>query len=170
MNIPKVWLHIGSAVFDSSKFNAVTNREYFNKPLGGLWGAAYTPDNESKSAWHEFSGQSGPAFTFTLKDDARILLINDQQDLSDFIDIVGNTMNEKVFWDSITTPNFEVAAEYWDVIYLTPKGQVSTHLPFDGSRSLYGWDVPSCLVLHPHVVTMQESLEVAPYGNGFMVV
>jgi len=44
-------IHYGATSFDEAKFRSIKNREYCNKPLGGLW----TSPVNSKYSWKDWN-------------------------------------------------------------------------------------------------------------------
>lgn len=149
--LPKQLLVIGIKEISQSKFNLIKNREDFNKPFGGLWTSPYYPNRKYKSSWHEWCEYEQPnwlsqdAVIITLKDDIKSFTINDQNDLINFINIVGE--QETLISKFMMSPNYEKAASLYDTIYLTEGGQRDTRLPSKNHRfNLYGWDVETVLL------------------------
>lgn len=97
------------------------------------------------------SGLSNDSVIIDFKDDVKFFVIDSQEDLIELINIIGEATSEliKIIPSIWKIPNFEVAAEVFDVIYLTNEGQWKTRMPFQNHEySLYGWDCESTLILN----------------------
>lgn len=126
------------------------------KPIGGIWGSTYTPDEVYSSDWERWciSENYGynwqQAVIFTLKPDAKVYEIDCKKDL--------NELAEKYKTYDIgqfSRLDFEgMAAAGIDAIHLTEKGQEETR--FSRPYTLYGWDVESWLILNIHAIDQQR--------------
>ena len=157
--LPEKLLVIGKSELSEDKFISIKNRQNFIKPEGGLWTSPYTPNNQFYSAWHEWcsnedfsSGLSGDGVLIELNEDALYYVIDSQEDLIDFIKIVGRQGSEiekLVGYEMWIIPDWENASKMFDVIYLTQNGAWETHMPMEKSRyNLYGWDCETCLIMN----------------------
>jgi hypothetical protein len=135
-------------------FYPIKNIPFFIKPSGGLWLSPFTPLRKFKSGWHEWcfdiwgeSYESGSIIT--LPNNTRTYIIDSQRDLIDFIDDVGIPIESQMFSHFWKIPDFEKAAEKYDMIYLTEKGQRDTRHPWANREyNLYGWDVHGGILLN----------------------
>jgi hypothetical protein len=156
--LPKQLIILGKKELSKEMFQPIQNIESFVKPEGGLWASPYTPNKEYVSAWHEWcdgnmdNWLSNDAVIITLKEEAMYYCIDDQDDLQDIVDIVGeqeSILNQVSRMKFATYINFEEASKTWDVIYLTENGAWKTHMPMERRHlNLYGWDCESCLIMN----------------------
>ena len=126
------------------------------KPIGGIWGSTYIPDEVYSSDWERWCIEENfgynwkEAVIFTLKPDAKIYEIDSVQDLNNLAkayNVHGNGV--------LTCLDFEaMVAAGIDAIHLTEKGQEETR--FSRPYTLYGWDVESWLILNIHAIDQQR--------------
>lgn len=126
----------------------------------GMWTSpvtARTADGlPADSAWLEWcrtemdSDTSGQLLTeITPHGTARLLLIDDQTHLAAIVAAYPAERNPYVPHRYGLYPDWEaLAADGWDGVYLTERGQWATRLPHSGP-DLYGWDLESMLWLRP---------------------
>lgn len=127
------------------------------KPIGGIWGSTYIPDEVYSSDWERWCIEENfgynwkEAVIFTLKPDAKVYEIDSVQDLNNLAkayNVHGNGV--------LTRLDFEaMAAAGIDAIHLTEKGQEETR--FSRPYTLYGWDVESWLILNIHAIDKQRA-------------
>lgn len=137
------YIHYGSKHFDINRFKPIKNELLFTKPSGGLW-ASKVDDNYGWKKWCKNNGvyidELEEYFIFTLKEDARILEINDIKDLEplpkykkidefDFLNIGW------VFLD------FEEIQKQYDAIFVNISDSGLYY-------ALSGWDCNSLLVMN----------------------
>lgn len=144
----KKYIHYGHKYFDMELFNWITNRGLYVKPIGGLWASPV----DASFGWKDWNRDSRfvtcndeNSFTFTLSDEARVLVI-DNNDL-----LKGLPQREEEFaLDTWCLLDFEKLSEDYDAIELV--------LSSDGRLywSLYGWDCDCILVMNPNVVVEVE--------------
>jgi len=156
ITIPKTHIIIGKKELSKEEFKPARNNSGSNKPRGGLWASPYYPDKEYISGWHEWCSSemehwlSNYSVVLEIKDDARVFVIDNQEDLINFINIVGIAEDEltsklKFF----AYPNFEKVSQMFDAVYLTEEGQWKTRFSDNGCNyNLYGWDCESILILN----------------------
>lgn len=129
------------------------------KPIGGLWGSTYTPNQEYASDWQRwcmeerFGIDNEAAVIFTMKENAKVYEIDCREDL----DYLAKRYNLKgsVF---LTTLDFEkMAAAGYGAIHLTADGQEETR--FSRPYSLYGWDAECWLILRFDAIATQRPYE-----------
>lgn len=177
---PQVYAHTAShdvaLTADPARFRAVTSKNFgWVKPTSccGLWTAPVTDRTDeglpADSAWLEWcrsemdSDTSGQMLTeITPVRDARLLLIDSQEHLVAIIDAYPESDSQ---WPGRGRlyPNWSgLAADGWDGVYLTERGQWATRLPESGP-DLYTWDLESMLWLrHAYTVgrTVQSQVRV----------
>jgi len=145
-------IHYGSSRFDRDRFTPIKNDKMslINKPLGGLW----TSPINSRYGWREYCLENEfnlnkleESFCITLKETAKILIIDSAETLEEMPLIVDN------FFDFIfaTRPkvviNFEELAKQYEAIWLTLKGL--REMDWVSPLNLYGWDCESILIMNP---------------------
>lgn len=86
------------------------------------------------------------SFKIQLKDDCKILIINEYNDINK-IPIIIEKDSSIIF----KKYDFETLSKTYDCIWLTEKGECETHfLPYPNfSNDLYGWDCESLLIMNP---------------------
>jgi len=157
----KMYIHYGNDHFDPDKFNQIMNLYLSNKPSGGLWAS---PCNAERS-WYKWCKSEkfriesfDKWFTFTLKDDAKILTIKTKQDLCEL-------ENNGFCVDKYTKirynlrgfyPDFEKLAKHYDAIEVYMSDTIYW--------GLYGWDCDSLLVLNPDCVVPDSNIEKVDYN------
>jgi hypothetical protein len=140
-------------------FIPVKNRLGLNKPEGGLWSCPYTPNNKYISDWHEFcmeqfrDGLKEKAAIFDFKSNTRIYTVNSLRDLNELYISYEHNVGEYALFNTL---NYEELSKYFDIIYLTPKGQSETRFTTPG---LYGWDIESCLIMNFDCIMIDKYLE-----------
>lgn len=137
------YIHYGSKHFDINRFKPIKNESLFTKPIGGLW-ASKVYDNYGWENWCKRNGfhidELEDYFIFTLKEDTRILKINNIKDLEplpkckkidefDFLNIGW------IFLD------FEEIQKQYDAIFVNISDS-------DLYYALCGWDCNSLLVMN----------------------
>lgn len=155
-----MYVTLGTNSLKGELFQPIQNRRggWLNKPDGGLWACRFEPDGKGHvSAWDAwcdiegFPGKWDKGVLFDLKPSARIYTIDSYEDLARLMAKYKRHINypEK-------TLDFEALAENFDALELTERGLGETHLSFP--FNLYGWDVPSLLVLNFDVIADQQPL------------
>ena len=160
------YIILGKKELNKEKFKSVKNRIGLNKPEGGLWASPYYPNNEYISGWHEWCTSemenwlSNDSVILELKDDARIYIINSQEDLINLMCIVGVAKDELTLnlgLKRFASPDFEKASQVFDAILITEEGQWKTRFSDDKcDYNLYGWDCESILILNYDCVEKWE--------------
>ncbi len=147
------YIHFGSKCFDRAMCETIKNREYFNKPFGGLWASAVN----AKFGWKEWCSANNYAdlteensFRFTLKDSARVWHIWSTED-ANHMPRQENKLGIPMLW---LCPDFErLVADGYDAVELHLSEETGEHGIADGLYfTLYGWDCDSILVLNPDIV------------------
>lgn len=137
------YIHYGSAKFDLEKFKSIKNREYFNKPIGGLWACSV----DSEYDWKDFVTENNmglnvsESFCFEIKPDARILRLHSKADFYRMADKY--SINCGILLSMLACFDFERIANDYDAIDYKVKELYD---------ELYVWDFDSLLVLNPDVI------------------
>ncbi|MYU22903.1 hypothetical protein [Streptomyces sp. SID8352] len=144
----------------------------------GLWTSPVTAHRADRtptdSAWLEWSRAEMDADTSSQMltevwptGTARLLLIDDQAHLAAIIAAYPAEPNPYAApRNGGRYPDWEaLAADGWDGVYLTDRGQWATRLPRSGP-DLYGWDLESCLWLRPSYVVGRTGCSAARSGAG----
>lgn len=113
----------------------------WNKPFGGLW---LSVDNK----WEEYCAEVmpewlyGKAYDVTLRDDAKVLVVDSDEVLSQLpqFDTSGEKHPEKVLLD------FNALANDYDALVIDME-----HIE-DSKRRFYGWSATSMIVMHKDAV------------------
>ena len=158
----EVYRHYGHSKFDRDLFIPIHNREFSNKPLGGLWSCPTKDVDIDWKTWSEGNdfalGKLKEHFDFKLKDNAKILEIKDIKDLDKLPKV---KLDEEVK-EIVTSTNmnadidFEELSKEYDGIQVwmyRSKDINSTEKLFDGIYyRMYGWDVDTLLVFNPNII------------------
>ena len=145
------YIHYGHDSFDKELFNPIKNSSWQNKPRGGLWSSPI----DSERGWRNWCEGEGfrldklnDHFTFTIKDTARVLRIDNKDNLDD-IPILHK--------DRSVFPNeydyyldFKKITKDYDAILFDLTSDPRLYW------SMYGWDVDTLLVLNPDIVEEVE--------------
>lgn len=139
------YIHYGHTRFDPEFFQTPANLTYWNKPKGGLWASA----ENALYGWSQWCAENdfcecnlNKSFAFRLKDNARVLRIDNIGDVSRLPVQSGmeelTTLKpidfEKLMRDGVDAIEFNLSKDYrlyWE---------------------LYGWDCDCILVLNPNVI------------------
>ena len=134
----KKYVHYGSSKFDPKVFKEIQNTGWI-KPRGGLWGS---PINSSWGwkDWcktEEFELESlEDSFVFSLKSNARILVIKNKEDVS-LLPMSGG-LYPSIDYESLKE-------EYDAIVFLSPAIY---------ARQLYGIDCESIIVLNQTAIVL----------------
>jgi hypothetical protein len=163
--VAKKWIFLGNVPLLKNMFDPIKNIPLFPKPSGGLWICPYNNKRKFKSDWQKWcydinfrNYKSGTILT--LSKNIRPYIIDSQQNLIELIDEVGSSPECDLFpyWKII---DFERAAERYDLIYLTEKGQGETRLPWKNREyNLYSWDV-CCGLLLNYKIRSQKPIKLS---------
>lgn len=125
-------------------FIPVRNRDYFNKPYGGLWTSTYRPETNDSEwvAWcrdEKFGNVDDQTWhLLTPKTNVNIYTIDTLNDLCELLQKY-HVENNKTHLQYL---DFEAISQVYDGIRLTSTGQWRTRLT---TPDLYGWDCESTL-------------------------
>ena len=128
------YIHYGSSEFDINRFEKIKNAKLYFKPSGGLWGSRV----DITTGWKEWCRSTKykcnlkKHFIFSLKEDAKVLTINNNEQLK-------NLPKRKDILDGL---DFEVLSKEYDAI------EVFISEDRDLYFSLYGWDCDSIIVMN----------------------
>ena len=118
----EVYRHYGSSKFDINKFVPIYNRYLTNKPYGGLWAS---PTKDVDYGWKEWSMSNDfrtsslkEYFDFTLKDNAKVLVVKDLKDVDKLPRIVSDDPKLKgvLLFDEPQDIDFEKIKEDYDAM------------------------------------------------------
>ena len=150
-------------VFNKKLINFDLKNNLINKPRSAFWASPLWKDRAYLSDWHRFCieenfyvGAYDFGFTFSLKEEAKIYVIDDVQDLEFLVNIYPLDKSlrfESKFFKFI---DFEAVAVTYDGILLTEKGEMETRL--SSTCNLYGWDVESLVLFNADVID-ESSIE-----------
>lgn len=141
------YIHYGHNKFDKNRFDAIKNRPYSVKPLGGLWASR----TDTEDGWKDFVkgnnlsiGDFRTSFKFTLKDTARVLTI-DNHEMLDNLPQVKNDLPMEAY----KVLDFEKLLEDYDAVEVL--------ISEDGwlYHKLYGWDCDSILIMNPDIIVSE---------------
>lgn len=144
------FIHYGSERFDPSCFIKIQNKKLpvINKPHGGLWAS---PVN-SEFGWIDwckseyFDTDLSKSFTFKLKENSRILVVDDKIDISDI-----PTVSIGFDWSMMKSIDFEQLSKQYDAIFLPEESlnlEICSCFTTPDEINFYGWDCESLLVLN----------------------
>lgn len=145
----KIYVHYGNDHFDESLFCRIRNREYSNKPFGGLWASPEESDITWKE-WCDFEEfrkyDENDCFKFKLKPNAKVLVLECKDDLANLprveVDLTYISMNIDI--------DFEKLAEDYDAIMVYIRRGKEY---FDSLyHELYGWDCDTLLVMNKEII------------------
>lgn len=157
----EIYRHYGHSKFDKSLFCPISNREFSNKPEGGLWSC---PTIDYDIDWKEWSEREEfrldklkEHFDFKIKDSAKILEIKDIKDLDKLPRIRNERIKSLLEFDRMNSDiDFEELAKDYDGImvwmYRSEDIDKETRM-FDGMYyRMYGWDVDTLVVFNPDII------------------
>lgn len=154
------YIFIGSPLITKELFRRVLRplNNYRCKPNGGLWASEYTSPYHI-SDWYSylidkkeiaFYKNLSSASMFTLKDSARILVINDYKTVLNLIAKFPSLHQQLSYYESPEIPegqkvfNFEELAKYYDGVYVD-----YNHFKFSNSTDIFNsWSVNSLLLFN----------------------
>lgn len=138
------YIHYGSNCFNINKFSPIKNNPICEKPLGGLWACRVN----SSRGWKEwaknvpdFSANLKSSFIFSIRQNAKILTINNYKQLLDL------PKNKNIA--GYTDINFERLAEEYDAIEVLISEDHQLHY------YLYGWDCDSIVIMNPDIIEIE---------------
>lgn len=142
----KKYIHYGHKEFLLDRFHPIVNIPHFVKPRGGLWASPV----DAEIGWKDWCEDNDfhcdrleDSFSFTLRDDARVLHIASVENLTDLPEIKN--------WHSMWyTLDFEKLMETYDAV------ELELFKDFSLYWRLYGWDCDSILIMNPYVVEVED--------------
>lgn len=161
----KTFIHYGSSAFDIERFLPIQTYHYNDKKLASKkpWGGLWASPIDTKYGWKEYTEKVGrelrpESFTFKLKNDAKVLVIDKSEDLDSLKPIRGATYGF----------DFEDAAINYDAIFLSEDGLESqggfsfsydnNSMYYQSQKNLFGWDCVSILVLNPDIILLDSEI------------
>ena len=141
-----VYIHYGHGAYVKPK--TIVNKIWGTKPCGGLWASRKDDSGEHYYSWrlwcqrNEFRLDSfDTSFEFTLKENARVLELNDKGQLKDLPKLQPYNQNDQYSECSL---DFEKLMEQYDAIEITNISKLYW--------ALYGWDCDCILIMNPDIV------------------
>lgn len=144
LNAKPVYIHYGSNKFKTPE--PILNKVVFTKPSGGLWASRKGDPNGWKN-WcikEDFLVYSlNKSFEFTLKDNARVLKLENREQLVNLPYNIDNKYDTSNLYNTCYL-DFEELSKDYDAIEL-----MDIH---EFYFALYGWDCNSILIMNPDVI------------------
>lgn len=143
----RVYVHEGANTFVRSNFVPIKNSPDWIKPQGGLWASP----EDAHFGWHDwkianhYDYGSSEKFRFTLSPDAKLLVIDNVNQLMD-LPHQHTSLSEITSFGRIL--DFEKLAQLYDamLVYISEDDELHWQL--------YGWDCDSLLVFNPDVIEL----------------
>lgn len=150
---------------------------YSFKPTGGLWACKYLGDVINISEWlnflltnYDLTRQKNitDGVIFTLKNDAKIIKINNYNDVENLSSLYPSYHHILNYYDNYNTLNnitfdFEALGNYYDGIYVNYYSILN-----EGKTQIFNkWDVNSLLLFNLDCIDSYESIEINVNLNGF---
>lgn len=143
----KTYIHYGHKSFDKEKFIEIRNDNWV-KPIGGFWAS----DINAEFGWKDWCKQENfrecnidNSFTFELKENAKILVIDNAQKLSE---LPKADMPYRTSWINL---DFKKIKEEYDAIEVLISSDHKLYW------DLYGWDCDSILIMNPECMKVIEN-------------
>lgn len=171
-------LTFGIDHIDNDLFKPISNPIEFdlrNKPMGGLWGSPYKPNEKYPSDWVNFiDGNLSEEFkkfvgiTYNLKSDLKILEIDT---LNDYLEVLNNygyvpfkKLSKKLML------NFEAIAKDYNVFHLSDNASIELRFLFGDLCTIavdfFHYDVESYILFSLDCINM-DSIEVITLPQDF---
>lgn len=145
------FIHYGNCKFDINKFKPIRNRPKFTKPDGGFWASRVDSDTNWKNyceANEFYDWIDSESFVFSLKEDAKVLTINNSKQLESLPQLNKNQYR-RVFIEL----DFEQLAKEYDAIEVLISEDNKLYF------ELYGWDSDSILIMNPDIIISENDSE-----------
>lgn len=137
-----IYIHYGHVKFNENLFADIKNCD-FVKPHGGLWAS----NVNAKYGWKDWCKDNNfrdcleeNSFTFKLKDNAKVLIIDDATKLKKLPTI------ESIYKFSWINLDFEKIKQEYDAIEVLISEDMQLYW------DLYGWDCDSLLVMNKDII------------------
>lgn len=147
----RTYIHYGNTHFEADRFKEIKNAIWV-KPHGGFWASPI----DAAYGWKDWCGESEfrdcleeNSFKFTLRDDAKVLVINTYEEL---LKLPRQHMQESFSCPGSVYLDFEqIIANGYDAIEVNLSNDNRLYW------ALYGWDCDSLLVLNKDIVKEQSN-------------
>lgn len=149
-------------VISKDKIDDIKNQENGAKPLGGLWGCnSEAPDYSTWKYWcmqNQPDWYSEKSFEVTLKEDARVLVVESLEDIEDILikSETGNLRDARIDWEK-AAKKYDIIDFRWDDF-------------FELSYIIPNLDCDSCILLNKDVIEqIEEKKEVKDFTEALTV-
>lgn len=145
------YIHYGHDKFEKGKFQEIKNIPHNNKPYGGLW-ASRKNTNAGWKSWvlgNDLDiGNFSTSFEFSLKKDAKVLIIDSLEVLRDL-----PSSESDVTMMQLGLLDFEKLSKDYDAIevLISKDRRLYFHL--------YGWDCDSIIIMNPDIIVEEKGKE-----------
>lgn len=142
------YIHYGHESFDIAKFDQISNNLFFaTKPIGGLWACQCKSEDNWKN-WciknQDKEVELNKYFIFSLREDSRILTIDNCDKLKD---LPKTNFGKDVIKRKVCTElDFEQLSKEYDAIEVFISKDDNLYF------ELYGWDCDSILIMNPDII------------------
>lgn len=164
------YVHYGDATFVREKFESIENKDFSNKPDGGLWASSCGAEN-SWCTWCEENdfkrSNTDKYFYFYIADTANVLRIESLKDCEALTLRPVGYMHEEYIDSNYKVIDYRACME---------RGIDAIEYKYDiASQSedfeeidtiMWGWDCDSILILNPDIIVLPEKVdEIGKKGN-----
>lgn len=142
----EIYRHYGSNEFNIEKFKEIKNRDYWNKPKGGLWASSISAEYGWKD-WcnaEDFRKETFDKYFDFKLENANILRIKNKIDAYEIEKENPKFIRMKTgsFYEEKIVLNFEFIKKYYDAIEIYAGSDRYLYFAF------YGWDCDSIVILN----------------------
>ena len=159
-NTAHIFISLGFKELKRELFDEPLNGNALNKPKGGLWASSFIDDRRI-SHWHyacsdmELDKELNYGVKFNLKQDARVYVIDNEENALEFFD----KYNEIRYSSRLSDIDWKKVREDYDAVYLTHNGLRETKFSFT-AMTFCGWDCESIVILNFDIIENQEYWEM----------
>lgn len=155
------YVHYGAKSYARENFETIKDRDYSNKPDGGLWACAC----QAKNSWQSWCIENnfrrtnlGEYFYFNLSPTANILRIKSLEDCKELILRPVGYMHEEYLDSNYEVIEYRACMES-GIDAIEYKYDVASELEeFEEiNKIMWGWDCDSVLILNPDIIVPVET-------------